>query len=139
MAGRRLRRAGARWRILVHERAGVKGEPAARYGRAFDVSDDPAAPARGAEAARRLNAMRPDLPPLPEEYATAYTVLENTEFDELVIGRWLWLEQMDSGAWIIDVGGVTIDIKANRDGKPIRVVVHAPEKERPGCEYILDW
>lgn len=82
------RRAGSPWRILVHEWTGRKGKTL--YGRQFDVSNDPSSPARGAETARRLSEIRPDLPPF--EDTTGRTVLEGTEFDELVIGRWIHQE-----------------------------------------------
>lgn len=137
-----LRRPGSPWRILVHEWLGAKGDDGIRYGRAYDVSSDPSAPARHAEATRRLSAMRPDLPPLPEKYETRHTVLEGTEFDELVIGRWIHLEQMDSGIWHCEIGGVVLTVTADRDGRPRKVSVHGPgdyDDRAEGCEYSLTW
>ena len=99
-----------------------------------------AAPARGAETARRLSEIRPDLPPF--EDTTARTVLEGTEFDELVIGRWIHLEQMDAGAWHIIIGGVVVTVRADRDGRPKRVAVYGPgdyDGPADGCEYDLTW
>lgn len=135
------RRAGSPWRILVHEWLGAKSETGLRYGRAFHVGNDPAAAERGAETTRQLNAMRPDLPPLPGD-AEAYTVLEGTEFDELVIGRWIHLEQTDAGRWFLEVGGVVVNIAADRDGRPRKVDVYGPgDYADPveGCAYELSW
>jgi hypothetical protein len=126
------RRAGSPWRILVHEYAGER--------KAYDVSNDPAAPGRHAETTRRLNEMRPDLP--PSEEATAVTVLAGTEFDELVVGKWIHLEQMDTGRWWMNVGGVTVNISADRDGRPRRVSVYGPgdyAEPEEGCTYEVEW
>lgn len=134
------RRAGSPWRILVHEWIGAKNGNGIRYGRAYDVSNDPSAHARGAETARRLSEIRPDLPPF--EDATDRTVLEGTEFDELVIGRWIHLEQMDAGVRHIVIGGVVVMVRADRDGRPRRVSVHGPgdyDGPAEGCEYDLTW
>jgi len=137
-AGRPPRRAGSPWRILVHEWVGRKGNH--RHGRQFAVGNDPTAPARGAETARRLSGIRPDLPPF--EDTTGYTVLEGTEFDELVIGRWIHLEQQDAGKWWCNIGGVTINVAADRDGRPRRVDVYGPgdyDGPAEGCAYSLSW
>jgi len=110
-------------------------------GRAHDITSDPAAPARHAETLRRLDAMRPDLP--PAEDWTTVTVLEGTEFDELVIGApWIHLEQMDTGVWWCSIGGVTINVKADRDGRPRQVDVYGPDDydgRVPGCRYSISW
>jgi hypothetical protein len=135
---RRLRCAGSPWRILVHERR--TGQDGLRYGRAHDVSNDPAAPARHAETLRKLDELRPDLP--PAEDTTTVTVLEGTEFDELVVGWWIHLEQMDTGSWFLNIGGVVVNICADRDGRPKRVDVHGPgdyDDRVPGCRYSLTW
>jgi hypothetical protein len=110
------------------------------YGRAYDVSNDPTAPARGAETARRLSEFRPDLPPF--EDTTAHTVLEGTEFDELVIGRWFHLEQQDAGVWHIIIDGVVVIVTADRDGRPKRVDVYGPgdyDGPAKGCAYSVTW
>jgi len=63
------------------------------------------------------------------------------EFDEIVVGRWLHIEQMDTGFWWGNVGGVTIHVKADRDGRPKRVTVHMPDcyaEPFPGCVYELN-
>ena len=107
----RPRRAGSRWRILVHEISGER--------RAHDVTSDPRSP---------------DL--------TSHVVLEGTEFDELVIGRWIHLEQMDTGRWWCNFGGVTINITADRDGRPKVVDVSGPGdygEAVEGCRYSLTW
>jgi hypothetical protein len=84
--------------------------------------------------------MRPDLPPPPD--LTSYVVLEGTEFDELVVGRWIHLEQMDTGRWWMNVGGVTVNITADRDGRPKVVDVYGPGdygEAVEGCRYSLAW
>lgn len=132
----RLRTAGARWRVLVHER-----KPGERMsGRAHDITSDPGAPERHAETLRRLNELRPDLP--PSQDWTTVTVLEGTEFDELVVGRWIHVEQMGSGKWWMSVGGVVINITADRDGRPKVVDVYGPgeyDDAAEGCRYSLTW
>lgn len=65
-----------------------------------------------------------------------------TEFDELVVGRWLHIEQMGVGNWWMNIGGVTVHVWADRDGRPKEVMVHGPEDyDAPveGCNYALDW
>jgi hypothetical protein len=133
---RRLRTAGSRWRILVHER--IPGERMS--GRAFDITSDPRAIERHAETMRRLNEMRPDLPPSPD--TTVVTVLPGTEFDELVIGKFLHLEMMDTNLWWCSIGGVVLNIRADRDGNPKQVDVFGPgtyDDPVPGCEYSCAW
>lgn len=109
--GKRLRAAGARWRLLVHERGGRSHtvEPNSCEGGQWRVHHH-----------------------LPE----------NTEFDELVVGRWLHIEQMDTGTWWANVGGVTLWIKADRDGRPLSVSVYGPgDYGDPvdGCRYECTW
>lgn len=125
----------------MHEWLGAKSETGLRYGRAHHVGNDPSAPTRGAETTRQLNALRPDLPPLAGD-AEAYTVLEGTEFDELVIGRWIHLEQTDAGRWWMSIGGVVINVTADRDGHPRQVDVYGPgdyDDRREGCRYGITW
>jgi hypothetical protein len=139
-AKRPPRRAGSPWRILVHEWLGAKGRNGIRYGRAYDVSNDPSSPARGAETARRLSEIRPDLPPF--EDTTARAVLAGTEFDELVVGRWLHVEQQDAGKWWMSIGGVVVNVTADRDGRPRRVDVYGPgdyDGPAEGCAYEVTW
>ena len=129
---RRVRRAGSRWRILVHEISGER--------RAHDITSDPHSPARHAQTLKRLAAMRPDLPP-PSDL-TSHVVVEGTEFDELVVGSWIHLEQMDTGRWWMNVGGVTVNITADRDGRPKVVDVYGPGdygEAVEGCRYSLTW
>ncbi|MDX2996404.1 hypothetical protein [Streptomyces scabiei] len=69
-------------------------------------------------------------------------LLEGTEFDELVVGSWLHIEQLDTSVWWINIGGVTVHVTADRDGRPKRVWVCGPEDydaPRPGCAYELSW
>ena len=116
---RRLRRAGARWRLLVHE----------PKGRSFDVTSDETAPARHAALCAQLGkaAQQQDV-----------TVLPNTEFDELVVGLGaIHIEQMDTGYWWMSIGGVHLNIRIDRDGRPISVQSEGPIDPQPGCTYDL--
>lgn len=133
--------AGSPWRILVHEWLGTKGENGIRYGRSYDVGNDPGRPAQRAETVRQMCEMRPEAP-WPDEDIMTCTVLAGTEFDELVIGRWIHLEKMDTGRWWCNFGGVTINIRVDRDGRPKHVDVYGPgdyaEPEK-GCTYEVNW
>jgi hypothetical protein len=125
--GRRLRRAGARWRIQVHER------PPGGYGKQWEVTDDPDAERRDREWMERYGA-----DPALSEVVT----LPTTEFDELVIGRWIHLEQMNSKTWWMNIGGVTINVQVDRDGRPQVVDVYGPDTYAnavEGVEYHLTW
>ena len=118
---KRLRTAGSRWRVLVHEH--TPGERVS--GRAHDITSGPAAAQKHAE------------PPW-----TVTTVLPGTEFDELVVGRWIHVEQMDAGLWWMNVGGVVINVRADRGGRPVKVDVYGPGDyagAEPGCRYSVTW
>jgi hypothetical protein len=119
---RPVRRAGSRWRILVHEWRGAKHPGQPLYGHSYHVGSDP----RQAEDG---------------EHVTS-TTLEGTEFDELVVGRWIHLEQFDAGRWYVSIGGVFINITADRDGRPKVIDVYGPgDYDDPveGCRYALTW
>lgn len=99
---RRLRRAGAPWRVLAHER--IPGQRIT--GEAHDIA------------------------------------VPGTEFDELVVGKWCHIEQMDTGRWWMDIGGVTLWVRADRDGRPVSVDVYGPNdyaEPIEGCAYTLTW
>jgi hypothetical protein len=118
---RPLRRAGARWRLLVHRYAGG-GRPI--YDHAYNVQSEHWG----------------DAEPAGEHSSTQ--VLVHTELDELVCGSWLHLEQYDVGRWSIHVGGVRIGVHADRDGRPLLVDVFGPGCYLPpveGCRYELMW
>jgi hypothetical protein len=68
--------------------------------------------------------------------------IPGTEFDELVVGKWIHIEQMDTGHWWMDIGGVTVRVKADRDGRPLSVAVYGPGDYADavdGCSYSLTW
>jgi hypothetical protein len=68
--------------------------------------------------------------------------LPGTEFDELVVGKWLHVEQMNTGVWWMNVGGVTLTVKVDRDGRPQRVTTFGPGSYAgpvEGVEYELVW
>lgn len=63
---------------------------------------------------------------------------DQTEFDELVVGHWLHIEEQDDCMWWMDVGGVVLWITVKGDGQPRSVTVYAPgDYNMPveGCEY----
>jgi hypothetical protein len=69
-------------------------------------------------------------------------VLTATEFDELAVGRWLHIEQMDSGHWWLNVGGVTMHIEVDPDGRPRNVEITGPDVSvdtAPECAYRIAW
>ncbi len=128
---KRLRRAGSPWRLLAHDWAG-KQSGGLRYGTSRNVYGD-------------TNFSRDT--ELRHEQSIADGLrtevhYPRSEFDELVVGQWLHVEQMDTGFWWMNVGGVTLHVWANRDGQPRKVTVHGPEtwaEPVEGCEYDLDW
>lgn len=143
-ASKRVRRAGSRWRLLVHT---VRGGRAQGHGTAHDLRNTPRdvgrpldyTDAEYAEFAAKVQAQR------DQAIANGWSKdhdLTGTEFDELVVGRWLHVEQMDTGFWWMSIGGVVVHVRADRDGRPKHVMVHGPgEWEDPveGCEYELAW
>jgi hypothetical protein len=126
----RLRRPGSPWRILVHEWISARRSDGVRYGTgtygtSHRVSNDPA-----------FGGLTQDGPHVNN------VTLSGTEFDELVIGRWIHLEQMDATQWWLAIGGVTVLVTADRDGRPRRVSVFGPhDYDGPveGCTYELKW
>lgn len=125
MSGR-LRRPGGRWRLRVHHWA---GRPAGRREGEYDVSHDVTSdPAFGGR--------------IPDTDTHQTHVIEGTEFDELVVGSFLHAEQLDTGLWWINLGGVVVWVKADRDGRPKDVWVCGPDdfdEPRDGCTYRLNW
>src|SRR5688572_5639129 len=77
-----------------------------------------------------------------QPHDTSSDKLPGTEFDELVIGQWIHLEQMDTGVWWMNIGGVTVWVHASEDGKPTNVSVYGPgdfADPVEGCTYHLAW
>lgn len=120
-----LRRAGGRWRILVHQPGG----------KSHHVQSDAAfgtlpAAVLGEESRKRLDDLR-------AEHSTM-TVLAGTEFDELVVGRWIHVEQMDVGRWWMAIGGLVVWVQVDRDGRPTAVDWYEPgtyDEPVPGVVY----
>ena len=136
-------RAGSRWRLLVHD---LVTKPRGHYGTARNVYGyEPSADLKWAdkEMRERIEAQRQEF---EERGLTTTSVLADTEFDELVVGGtkdvWLHVEQMDTGTWWMNVGGVTLWVTADRYGRPRRVTVYGPsdyDSPREGCEYECAW
>ena len=113
----RIRRAGSKWRLLVHEML-----PGGYCGSAHHVGSD-----------RRVGGCGGQ-----DTESSRHVELPGTEFDELVVGSWLHVEQMDSGKWWMNIGGVVVWVRADRDGRPVRVDVYGPgeyDEPVPGVEY----
>lgn len=115
---RKLRRAGAFWRLLVHQHPTDAGQS----DRAFHVRSDNV----GAAVESEWSETR---------------VLPRTEFDELVVGptAMIHIEQMDNGVWWLNIAGVTLWLHANRDGKPTLVNYYGPgayAEPVDGVEYV---
>lgn len=122
----RLRRPGSPWRLLAHRWAGRRpGEREGGYDLSHHVTNDAA-----------FGGQVPD-----GEHSRTH-VIDGTEFDELVVGSWLHVEQMDTRVWWINAGGVTVHVTADRDGRPTHVWVAGPDdydERKPGCTYRLTW
>lgn len=119
--GRRLRRPGSPWRLLAHEWTGNQGN-GTKYGISHHITDQ---------------ALR-----LPESEWRQDHLIEGTEFDELVVSKWLHVEQMDTGSWWMVVGGVVINVRVGRDGRVKHVLVEGPNDNYgpvEGAEYQLVW
>lgn len=121
------RTGGARWRLLVHE-FGEKGSK--MMGRARSVMSHPP---------RRLKKHAANT---PERLRETIEVYPDTEFDELVVGQWIHIEQMDDNLWWMNIGGVTVDVRTDREGRPKQITVFGPydyDQPREGCDYNLHW
>lgn len=137
------RRAGGRWRLLVHTvLSGGQGYGTAHnlrnhtddVPRPIDYTDEEYAAFRDQLMQRRREAQ--------EMGWRDDHDLSGTEFDELVVGQFFHIEQMDTGYWWMNIGGVTVHVRADRDGRPKHVMVHGPEDYAApveGCEYELVW
>lgn len=124
----RIRRAGARWRVLVHEMLprGFSGN-SHHFGTKSALGRD--TEDRTVECADGTFHMR-------------HTVLDGYDLDEVVVGQFLHLEQKDVGQYWLNIAGVTIWIQADRDGRPLEVDVFGPtDYDDPvnGCKYSLTW
>lgn len=123
-----LRRAGARWRVLVHGQERREGRDLV-YGTAHHLSSYP------------MFTGDPD----PDDKHAPALLLEGTVFDELVVGSWIHVEQTSGNArgdWWMTVGGVTLLVAVDRDGRPRHVAVFGPGDYGipfPGCTYDLHW
>ena len=112
------RTAGSRWRVLVHDAKG-----------------------RTLTHARHFSSFHMASADRESDYAT-YQEFPDTEFDEVVIGRWCHIEAMDHDTWWMNIAGVTIWVTADRDGKPKQASVYMPgtyDIPVEGCKYDLDY
>lgn len=115
-----LRRPGGRWRLLVHEWLGVQPGTTIRYGTSHHVSS---APGENGEH-------------------SVHHHLPGTEFDELVVGSAIHIEQMGASVYWMNVGGVTLFVTVDRDGRPKQVTIYGPDDyagAEDGCAYKLTW
>ena len=110
------RSGGSRWRILVHERL-PRRQGTVLYGTAHSI----------ASTAKLAGSKGPHRKP---------QVLPGTEFDELVVGKWLHIEQQSATVWWMNVAGVNINVTVDRDGRPKYVTVEeADSGDWPKCVY----
>lgn len=119
------RTGGTRWRLLAHDKRGHA------YGLAHHVASGPHVGC---------------LPGCSKEHTNTKhetrTILPGTEFDEIVVGHWLHVEQMDANSWWMNVGGVTLWVKTDRDGYPKAIQVYGPDDyddAADGCKYNQTW
>ena len=130
------RRAGSRWRLLVHDMA-----PKGATSTARNIQSHPTDRSKyPADLRAKSEAFEADM--LTKGYAAPAVILPDTEFDELVVGQWLHIEQMGSGEYWMNIGGVTIDVTADRDGRPTSVLVQGPadyDSPRENCVYECLW
>lgn len=118
MAGVTRRCAGGRWRLLVHDRLERKSPEGYLYGGAHSVGSSPELAGEDREGHH-------------------VTILPDTEFDELVVGRGaIHVEQMSAGAYWLNVGGLVVNVQIDRDGKPLAVTAELEPVE--GVVYELD-
>ena len=108
--------AGGMWRLLVHDRLARKAG-GILYGTSRSIA-----------SSRKLAGE--DGPHM------VTTVLENAEFDELVVGSAIHLEQMGEGAWWLNLGGLIVNMQIDRDGRPRMVMAELEPVE--GVEYRMD-
>lgn len=111
----RLRRSGSPWTLRVHTWAGDTQTPS------HTISND---------------RVRED-----SEHHRGH-LFPGAEFDEFVVGKWLHIEQMGHHTWWMTIGGVTVHVTADRDGRPTQVRVDGPgdyDEPREGCTYELEW
>jgi hypothetical protein len=116
----RLRRPGSPWRVKADAWEG------GRYGVSYHVASD--STFGGGDG--------------KDSEWSKHVELPGTEFDELVVGRWLHVEQQDTSVYWMDVGGVTINVRVDRDGRPKAVDVYGPgDYAEPveGVAYSLAW
>lgn len=109
--------AGGRWRLLVHDRLERKAPDGILYGDSHSIG-----------STRELAGEDRE-----DHHAT---VLDDTELDEVVCGRWLHAEQLGEGFWQIDIGGLVVSVQADRDGRPVKV--SAGLEPLGGVTYDLD-
>lgn len=111
-----MRRAGSRWRIAVSEMVGEED-----YGDDWHVaSDRTLAGGTGEDGSVEFRG---------RTYWSRNIELPGTEFDELVVGDWIHLEQM---------AGVVLWVRVDEDGRPRRVDVYGPgdyDDPVPRVEY----
>lgn len=126
---RRPRRAGAPWRILAHSM-----EPKGGSGDSWHVASD-----------RRFGGGDGQDTTVEHQgrvYHQRHVEIPGTDLDEVVIAKWLHLEQMNVGTWWIAVGGVVLWVKADRDGRPKSVSVYGPgtyDDPINGVKYECTW
>lgn len=115
-------------RLLVHRWAGrYPGKRQGAYDISHHITGNPTFAARNSDG---------------EHSRTHLIGAGDTEFDELVVGSWLHVEQMDHATWWMSIGGVVVHVTADCDRHPLHVWVCGPgDYDDPvdGCTYELTW
>lgn len=79
----------------------------------------------------------------PDSDTFAAHEFPDTDFDELVVGKWCHIESMDDNEWWMSIGGVTLHVTTDHDGRPTRVRVDGPggdwDDAIAGCTYECTW
>jgi hypothetical protein len=131
-----IRRPGSPWRLLAHTWTGKKkGAGGPRYGDSWHVDNEAGVPDRQEliDGGVFDGGM----------YRSHEYHFPGTEFDELVVGRWLHVEQKTGRRWWMNVGNVTVWVTVRRDGTPKHVVIYGPHDYAGGpadrCDYECNW
>lgn len=138
MSDRPIRRPGSPWRLLVHEWVGRKKGTSLTYGAAHDVSNGerPLPRTLGADVIATIQANRERH--IADGLRVDHILPANCEFDELVVGQWLHVEQQDSGLWWMSIAGHVLWVDVDRDGRPTCVRHYEPGEHAErveGCTY----
>lgn len=122
------KRPGATWRLLVHEMIGKQSS-----GTSYDIFSHQEDADHALATQRKLEASAEAQGRTYPDYSVRQ-VLPDTEFDELVVGRWLHVEQMSDTDYWMDIGGLVVNVTCRPDGTP-KVVRWELDNRQDKCTY----